>query len=82
MEMARAISTALGEDVRVTSLTPAAVAAAAAARLGQEASLEMRAMLLDHYDKYGYCGNSNVLRMLLRRQPVSFLDAVTRELRP
>ena len=81
MGMARAISTALGKDVRVTSLAPAAVAAAAAARLGQEASLEMKAML-DHYDKYGYCGNSNVLRMLLRREPVSFLDAVTRELRP
>jgi hypothetical protein len=81
MEMARAISTALGKDVRVTSLTPAAVAAAAVARLGQEASLEMKAML-DHYDKYGYCGNSNVLRMLLRREPVSFLDAVRGDLRP
>lgn len=78
LEMAEDISRAEGRDVTVTSLTPAAVAAAAAARLGQEASLEMKAML-DHYDKYGYCGNANVLRMLLRREPVSFLDTARRE---
>ena len=79
LEMAESISATLGRDVRVISLTPAAVAAGAAASLGQEASVEMKAML-DHYDKYGYCGNSSVLRMLLRREPASFLDTVKREI--
>ena len=79
-EMAQAISAALGREVRVTALTPSAVASSAAARLGEERGLEMKAML-EHYDSYGYCGNGNVLRMLLGREPVQFLDTVKRETR-
>jgi hypothetical protein len=31
-----------------------------------------------HYDRYGFLGNPNVLRMLLGRSPTSFRDYVLR----
>jgi hypothetical protein len=36
--------------------------------------------MLDYYDAHGLVGNSNVLRMLLRREPMPFADVMKRDL--
>ena len=81
VDMAAAISEALGKTVRARSV-PAQhfVDTRGAARgFGPSALLELRAML-DYYNDHGLVGNGNVLRMILKRDPTTFLAAAKREL--
>ena len=79
-DMAYAIGQAVGKSVTAQKIDPALVAAQAAARgFGSQAVDELVRMMA-HYDAHGLVGNSNVLRMLLGREPTSFADAVTRDL--
>ena len=48
-------------------------------RFGPRALFDMKAML-KHYNAHGFIGNSNVLRMLLRRSPMPFAEVMKREL--
>jgi hypothetical protein len=36
--------------------------------------------MLDHYDAHEFVGNPNVLRMLPKREPISFSDGAGRDL--
>jgi uncharacterized protein YbjT (DUF2867 family) len=78
-EMAAAMSRALRHEVSIRSLPSIVVATAAAARYGPRALLDVKAML-DHYDAHGFVGNARVLRMLLGREPLSFVQAMHRDL--
>jgi uncharacterized protein YbjT (DUF2867 family) len=78
-EMASAIGQAMGAPVSVRTLPSTLVAAVAGRRLGASATLAVKAML-DHYDRHGLVGNSNVLRMLLGREPHHFAETMHREL--
>lgn len=66
------ISSVLDHDVTVRTI-PASVVDERAQTLGySEGALEELRMMLAHYDAHGLVGNSNVLRMLLGRDPTSF----------
>ncbi|MBB5684892.1 SDR family oxidoreductase [Sphingobium boeckii] len=75
--MARQLSDLLGRPVTAVAGDAAARVEAVAAGLGfgPSAAAELRAML-DHYDRYGLVGNSNVLRQLLGRDPTPFREAL------
>ncbi|HEY0938899.1 MAG TPA: NmrA family NAD(P)-binding protein [Steroidobacter sp.] len=77
--MAGAIAEALGHTVSVHRLSSAIVASAAAVHYGIRSWPYLKGML-DHYDAHGFLGNPNVLRMLLRREPLGFAEVMKREL--
>jgi hypothetical protein len=35
--------------------------------------------MFQYYDRFGFCGNSQVLKMLLGRDPVTFAEFIARE---
>jgi hypothetical protein len=76
--MAAAMSHALGREVAIRSLPSAVVAGVAALNFGPRALFDVKAML-DHYDAHGFVGNANILRMLLGREPLPFVDVMKRE---
>ena len=80
LDMAKAISGVLKRQVTISSLPSTLVASAAAMRLGPKALFVVKAML-DHYDAHGFTGNSNVLRMLLHRDPLIFSEVMKRDLK-
>ena len=60
------------------ALDPSLVLATARERgFGEDALDELR-LMMEHYDAHGLVGNSNVLRMLLGREPARFSDVVRR----
>jgi hypothetical protein len=67
--------------VSIRSLPSTLVATVAAAGDGAKALFDVKAML-DHYEAHGFVGNSRVLRMLLGREPISFLEAMKRDIAP
>jgi uncharacterized protein YbjT (DUF2867 family) len=80
VDMAEAMSRVLGTQVKIRSVPAALVASVAAMRFGPKALFDMKAML-DHYNAHGFVGNANVLRMLLRRDPMPFAKVMERELK-
>jgi uncharacterized protein YbjT (DUF2867 family) len=79
-EMAAVFSRVLEEPVTVHPVKSDVLAARSTSwGFSVEAAREFKAML-DHYGAHGLIGNSNVLRMILKRAPISFADAVRRDL--
>jgi NAD(P)H dehydrogenase (quinone) len=78
-DMVKTISRALGQEVFLRALPSSLVATVAATRFGVRALFDVKAML-DHYDAHGLVGNPRVLRMLLGREPRTFVDVMTRDL--
>lgn len=79
--MAEIVSRVLGRTIIARSVDPAEQIDRRVAARGFDAvaASEMRAMF-DHYADHGLVGNSNVLRMLLKREPTSFEAAARRDL--
>ncbi len=77
-DMARILAEVLGSPVTARAVPLAEMQARArTAGLGEDRIAQMTAMNL-HYDAHGMRGNSNVLRMLLGREPTSFRQYVER----
>lgn len=79
-EMGRAIGRAVGKPLAVRAIDPALVAAQAAARGFGPQAIDELLLMMAHYDAHGLVGNGNVLRMILGREPISFAQAVGRDL--
>lgn len=76
-QMADLISDVTGQRVSAKSIDAGQVVDRLVAAGGflPDSAADLRAML-DHYDAHGLVGNSNVLRMLLRREPTSFATSL------
>ncbi len=75
--MAERLAALLGRPI-TTRQVPADVLAyrVAAARSYTDEQVGELRLMFDHYDGYGLVGNSNVLRMVLGREPTDFTGAV------
>lgn len=79
-DMAQALSQLLGRPVRAIR-KPLDEFRREAASTGLPAErIETMCLMNAHYSAHGLIGNPNVLRWILRREPTSFTDFVTREL--
>ncbi len=75
-DMAAAIAQIIGKPVQAHAQDAQVVQQQAEGRgFNASAARELR-LMMDHYDQHGLVGNGNVLRMLLRREPTQFKDAV------
>jgi NAD(P)H dehydrogenase (quinone) len=79
IDIAAAMSQAIGDQVSIRSMPAAVVAVAAATRFGPTAIRPVKAMLR-HYNRHGLVGNPNVCRLLLGREPRQYADVMQREL--
>ena len=71
-DMARIISMVTGKPVRAQSADMAAVAAKARAAGVNEDRISQMTIMNEHYNRYGFRGNSQVLRAILGRAPTDF----------
>ncbi len=77
-DMAAVISAVIGREVRAAEV-PLDVLAQRARAAGASADrVEQMQIMNRHYDRHGFLGNPNVLRMLLGRAPTSFREYVRR----
>ena len=77
-DMAAQISEMLNLRTIAKALDPALVLATAGQRGFSEGALEELRLMMRHYDAHGLVGNSNVLRLLLGREPARFSEVVQR----
>ena len=82
VDMAAALARVIGASVAARSATPETVTAVARARRFSDGALDELRLMMAHYDRHGLVGNSNVLRMLLGREPTGFEAAIARTLKP
>lgn len=74
-ELAAAMSKAWGHPVSVRAVPVSETVAAVSCRLNfDEKAAEILRLMLEHYDRHGLVGNSNVLRMLIGREPTRVDD--------
>jgi uncharacterized protein YbjT (DUF2867 family) len=76
--MAAIISKVIGRTVTARAVPPGELRARAAAAGNSPDRIEQMLAMNAHYDRHGFRGNPNVLRMLLRREPTRFEDYVRR----
>jgi len=76
-DMARIISGVLGRTVVAGEVPIATLQARARASGASEDRVEQMTIMNRHYDRHGFLGNPNVLRMLLGREPTRFREYVT-----
>jgi uncharacterized protein YbjT (DUF2867 family) len=78
-EMGAELSAALGQPVQVEQADRAgAIEAAGQANGFTGEALSEFGLMLDHYDKHGLAGNSNVLGWILGRPPATYRDMLDR----
>jgi len=77
-DMARVISEVIGREVRAAEVPLAALAERARAAGASPDRIEQMRIMNGHYDRFGFLGNPNVLRMVLGREPTRFRDYVAR----
>ncbi len=77
-DMAAVISEVIGREVRAAEVPLEVLAERARAAGASPDRIEQMQIMNRHYDRYGFLGNPNVLRMLLGRSPTSFRDYVLR----
>lgn len=76
--MAAIISKVIGRPVTARAVPPAELRSRAVAAGNSPDRIEQMLAMNAHYDRHGFRGNPNVLRMLLRREPTRFEDYVRR----
>jgi|HigsolmetaAR201D_1030396.scaffolds.fasta_scaffold00516_13 Predicted nucleoside-diphosphate-sugar epimerases len=81
MAMAEMLGTILGRPVTARKADAEAYVARFAEKRGltPEQARERR-LMFDYYDRHGLVGNPNVLRMILGREPASFMEAARHSL--
>jgi uncharacterized protein YbjT (DUF2867 family) len=79
-DMAQILSRLLGRPVRAVAKPLDEFRRDAAAAGVPAERIETMCLMNAHYSAHGLVGNANVLRWLLRREPASFADFVSREL--
>jgi len=77
-DMAAILSEVLGAPVRAEKVSLDALEAAARRAGASEDRIEQMKIMNDHYDRFGFRGNPNVLAMLLGRAPTSYRQYVER----
>ncbi len=81
IDMAAALSEVIGTPITAQAAPPDAVLAVARDRGFSDAALNELRLMMAHYDQHGLVGNSNVLRMLLGREPTGFKASIAQTLK-
>ena len=76
--MAAILSRVLGRPIRAEAQNLEAMAEAARARGAGDDRVKQMVAMNSHYDHHGFRANANVLRWLLKREPTSYEQYVTR----
>jgi uncharacterized protein YbjT (DUF2867 family) len=77
-EMARIIGEVIGREVRAEEVPLPVLAERARASGASPDRIEQMRIMNGHYDRFGFLGNPNVLRLVLGREPTRFRDYVAR----
>lgn len=77
-DMARVISEVTGKEVRAAPVPIAKMQEKARASGASDDRVAQMTIMNEHYDAYGFLGNSRILELILGRAPTSFADYVKR----
>lgn len=81
-DMAAILTEALGRPVEAKHMSLDELRANAEAKGLPAARIERMVTMNDHYDRYGFLGNPNVLSWILGRPPTTYREYVQRLIRP
>lgn len=76
--MARVIQEVTGKPVKAEQVPTSTMQEKARAAGASEDRVKQMTIMNEHYDAYGFLGNSRILKLILGRAPTSFADYVAR----
>lgn len=77
-DMARVIQEVTGKPVKAEQVPTSTMQEKARAAGASEDRVKQMTIMNEHYDAYGFLGNSRILKLILGRAPTSFADYVAR----
>ncbi|MEQ8733937.1 MAG: NmrA family NAD(P)-binding protein [Rhodospirillaceae bacterium] len=77
-DMARVIQDVTGKSVKAEQVPTSTMQEKARAAGASEDRVKQMTIMNEHYDAYGFLGNSRILKLILGRAPTSFADYVAR----
>ncbi len=77
-DMARIITEVTGKSVKAEQVPISKMQEKARASGASEDRVKQMTIMNEHYDAYGFLGNSRILKLILGRDPASFADYVAR----
>ncbi|MEQ8507689.1 MAG: NmrA family NAD(P)-binding protein [Rhodospirillaceae bacterium] len=77
-DMARVIQDVTGKSIKAAQVPISKMQEKARATGASEDRVKQMTIMNEHYDAYGFLGNSRILKLILGRAPTSFADYVAR----